>query len=138
MARSHSAYYIATGIWPLVHMRSFELVAGRKKDRWLVRTVGVLVTAIGAGIGLAQARLELTPSMRILAMFAAAGLAGIDIYYAGTGRIRRVYLVDAAIEVVLALVWARSLVKEPVEASGRPTASRPHNDEVASPEGPRL
>ncbi|MFH5804425.1 hypothetical protein ACG2DA_10255, partial [Alienimonas sp. DA493] len=40
-------YYVATGVWPLVHIRSFEFVTGPKTDDWLVQTVGALVLAIG-------------------------------------------------------------------------------------------
>ncbi|MBV8580277.1 MAG: hypothetical protein JOZ86_06540, partial [Candidatus Eremiobacteraeota bacterium] len=40
--RVMAAYYLATGLWPLLDMRSFELVTGRKTDRWLVKMVGAL------------------------------------------------------------------------------------------------
>ncbi len=35
------------GLWPLLHMRSFEQVLGPKTDRWLVRTVAGLMLASG-------------------------------------------------------------------------------------------
>ena len=35
-----AAYYTLTGIWPIVHRRSFEAVTGRKTDYWLVQMVG--------------------------------------------------------------------------------------------------
>jgi len=44
---AQGAYFAATGVWPLVHMRSFEAITGPKADKRLVRTVGVLVTVIG-------------------------------------------------------------------------------------------
>ncbi len=34
---------MATGLWPLVHRRSFEAVTGRKTYWWLVNTVGSLL-----------------------------------------------------------------------------------------------
>jgi hypothetical protein len=37
-------------------MPSFEAVTGPKRERWLVRTVGVLVLAIGGTLTLAAAR----------------------------------------------------------------------------------
>src|SRR5262245_43838835 len=52
-------YYLATGVWPLVSIETFprvtgrktaHLVPGRETDRWLVMTVGVLVTAIAAAL----------------------------------------------------------------------------------------
>lgn len=36
-------YYVASGLWPLLHMRSFEAVTGPKRDKWLVNTVGALI-----------------------------------------------------------------------------------------------
>jgi hypothetical protein len=39
--------YLATGLWPLIHMKSFVAVTGPKRDLWLVRTVGILVSCIG-------------------------------------------------------------------------------------------
>ena len=51
-----SAYYILTGLWPLVHFASFELVTGPKTDDWLVRMVGLLVVLIGVTLAVAEAR----------------------------------------------------------------------------------
>ena len=42
------AYYLATGIWPLLSIGTFEVVTGPKMDDWLVQTVGVLAACIGA------------------------------------------------------------------------------------------
>ena len=41
---AQAIYYIATGVWSLVGIRSFQAVTGPKIDTWLVKTVGVLVT----------------------------------------------------------------------------------------------
>jgi hypothetical protein len=48
LAMGQGTYYLATGLWPLASMRSFEAVTGRKRDRWLVRTVGLLAVAFGS------------------------------------------------------------------------------------------
>src|SRR4051812_47162991 len=50
LARLQAAYYVATGVWPIAHMKSFEAVTGPKVDHWLVRTFGALVTAAGAAL----------------------------------------------------------------------------------------
>lgn len=50
---AQAVYYAATGIWSPVSLGSFERVTGPKGDGWLVKTVGVLVTVIGAVLGLA-------------------------------------------------------------------------------------
>lgn len=45
LARWMGWYYLMTGIWPLLHIRSFVWMTGPKTDRWLVKAVGGLVTA---------------------------------------------------------------------------------------------
>jgi hypothetical protein len=97
---AQAAYYVATGVWPLAHRRSFEAVTGPKSDFWLVQTVGVLVTAIGGGIAVAFRRPAPSLELRVVAALAAAGLAAVDIYFVGRRRIRPVYLADAAIELL--------------------------------------
>ena len=52
LAGLQAAYYVGTGLWSLVHRRSFERVTGPKREYWLVRTVGALAVAIGAALGL--------------------------------------------------------------------------------------
>lgn len=37
LAAVHGGYFLLTGIWPLVHRRSFERVTGPKSDYWLVQ-----------------------------------------------------------------------------------------------------
>ena len=43
LALAQGLCFTATGLWPLMHMPSFEAVTDPKEDKWLVRTVGVLV-----------------------------------------------------------------------------------------------
>src|SRR5438874_8318552 len=45
-ALAQGAYYVVSGVWPLLNMDSFEMVTGPKMDRWLVRTVGLLISVI--------------------------------------------------------------------------------------------
>ena len=99
------AYYLATGLWPLVSMRSFECITGPKTDKWLVKTVGVLVAAIGGSL-LVAARRRTQPSAeaRLLATGSAAGLALIDIVYVAKRRIAPVYLLDALGEFALVAI----------------------------------
>jgi len=81
LAMAQGAYYAATGVWALADIESFQVVTGPKADQWLVKTVGVLVTAIGGALALAGWRRRVTPEIRLLAVSSALGLAGIDIYY---------------------------------------------------------
>ena len=67
-------------------MRTFEAVTGPKADRWLVKTVGVLVAVIGVVLTMAGARRHVGPEPAALAAGSAAGLAAIDTIYATRGR----------------------------------------------------
>jgi hypothetical protein len=104
---AHAAYYIATGVWPLVSRRTFEGLTGPKADFWLVQTVGVLVAAIGGGLAQNLRRREASPELRTIALASAAGLALIDVIYVSRRRIRPVYLADAAAEGALIAAWLR-------------------------------
>jgi len=53
---TQGAYYTATGIWPWISLKTFELVTGPKVDDWLVHTVGALAAAIGATLLVARIR----------------------------------------------------------------------------------
>jgi hypothetical protein len=105
LARAHGMFNMAGGLWPLIHMRSFEAVLGPKTDRWLVRTVAGLLVANG----LAQFTAEPTPmalrQARTIGVGTAVTLAAIDLRYAPPGRISRVYLLDAAAELAWIVLW---------------------------------
>ena len=105
LAGVQAAYFVATGVWPLVHLRSFLAVTGPKYDLWLVKTVGVLIGIIGVAIGVAAWRARFTPETVTLGGGSAALLAGVDIYYHARGTIPPVYLVDALAEIVLVVLW---------------------------------
>ena len=107
MALLQAGYYVASGIWPLVHRGSFERVTGPKVDFWLVRTVGVLITAIGVGLALGANR-RVSPELEATAVLAAAGLAAIDVTEVARGRISRIYLADALVEALLIASWRAS------------------------------
>ena len=105
IALTQGLFYVASGVWPLVNIRSFEAVTGPKRERWLVKTVGVLVAVIGGVMTAAAARRNVTPEIAALGAGSAAGLAAIDITYATRGRIAPVYLADAALELAVAGCW---------------------------------
>jgi hypothetical protein len=103
VAYVQAIYYVPSGIWPLVHMRSFEWVTGPKVDRWLVKTVGGLITVVGAVLGLGASSRRVTPEVRVLAVGSAVSLAMIDLVYVRRGRIRRIYTLDAIANLGLAI-----------------------------------
>ncbi|MDQ4075670.1 MAG: hypothetical protein M3220_05400 [Chloroflexota bacterium] len=106
LATVQGLYYLVTGIWPLVHLRSFEAVSGPKRDDWLVKTVGVLIAVVGAVLLLAAARRRASFELSLLAAGSAAGLTGIDLVYVARGTIPPVYLLDALGEIGLLAGWA--------------------------------
>lgn len=105
LAMGQGAYFLATGVWPLLHMKSFEMVTGPKTDDWLVKTVGGVVGVIGGVLMLAAARRRVTPEIALLAAGSAGVLATIDAVYVARGRIAPIYLLDAVAEVGLMAGW---------------------------------
>ena len=106
VASMQAAFYVGTGVWPLLHRRSFERVTGRKTDFWLAQTVGLTVTTIGIGLAHAVARRRgAPPELRTVAATSAAGLALVDFSFVARGRISKIYLADAAAEVALVAGW---------------------------------
>jgi hypothetical protein len=98
-------FYVATGVWPIVHLRSFEAVTGRKRDKWLVQTIGGLIAAVGSAL-IVGAFERPSKTLRTLGLTSAAVLAGSDIYFVAKGRISPVYLGDAAAEGAVIAAWA--------------------------------
>lgn len=106
-----SAVYIATGIWPILDIHSFIMVTGPKIDIWLVKTVGLLITATGVVMLTALRRHEFNYSVILLAFLNALFLTAIDVYYALTDVISDIYLFDAAMETALWLFWGFVLIR---------------------------
>jgi hypothetical protein len=105
IARVQGWFYLLTGLWAIVDIDSFQRVTGPKLDLWLVKTVGVLVIVIGASLLAAARERRYSAPVLVLAVGSALGLAGIDLVYALGGRISPIYLLDAAAEIVLAVLW---------------------------------
>jgi hypothetical protein len=106
LARLQGGYFVLTGVWPLLHMRSFEAITGPKPERWLVKMVGLLAASIGITLYRSARRRRVPPEIRVLAMTAAGSFAAIDLWYAGRKRIAPVYFLDAAVEIGLLSSWA--------------------------------
>jgi hypothetical protein len=99
-------YFIGTGVWPILHLRSFEAVTGPKFDGWLVKTFGALVASVGAAlvVGSREGR-GASHVLPTLGIGSAAALGLADGIYVLKGRISPVYLLDLLAEVALAGVW---------------------------------
>lgn len=105
VAKLQGAYWFLTGVWPFLHLHSFLWVTGPKEDIWLLYTVSVLIMVVGAVLLLAGFSGRVTQEIEVLGMAGAGGLAGIDVYYALSDVILDIYLLDAAGELILILLW---------------------------------
>ena len=105
LAKLQGIYWLVTGIWPFVHLDSFIAVTGPKHDLWLLYTVSVLIIAIGGVLLIAGLKNRVTPEIKLLGIGGALGLAGVDIHYALNDFIRDIYLLDAALEIILVVLW---------------------------------
>jgi hypothetical protein len=104
-ALGQGAYYALTGIWAILGIKSFQKVTGPKTDIWLVKTVGALVVAIGAALGMAGVRRNDTPEIAVLGAGSAAALGAIDVVYVVRKRISPIYLLDAIAEAGIIAMW---------------------------------
>jgi hypothetical protein len=84
-------------------------VTGKKEDVWLVKTVCILLITIGAVLGRAGMKERVTPEIAALGIGSSASLATIDVWYVAKGRIRWVYLLDAAANVGFIVSWAAAI-----------------------------
>jgi hypothetical protein len=107
VALAQGVYYATTGVWPFLSMKSFERITGPKRDHWLVKTVGILVTAIGVTLIRAGQGRRVHSDVALLAGLSAAALGTIDVVYVARRRISAVYLLDAVPEAILAAWWGR-------------------------------
>ena len=107
--RAQGAYYTLTGLWPLVHMASFEAVTGPKTEDWLVRMVGLLAAVIGATLLTAGRHRQEPLAILVLAVGSATAFTAVDVWYTMRGEISRIYLADAVAEIglVVLLLWGR-------------------------------
>ncbi|UJS16895.1 MAG: hypothetical protein L3J17_13405 [Candidatus Jettenia sp.] len=103
-------YYLITGIWPLISMRTFQMVTGPKTDHWLVNTVGVLILVIGIVLIFAGVRQNITYEILMLALGSAVGLTAIDSIYVMKKRIAPIYLLDTLVQIPIIGSWIYILV----------------------------
>jgi hypothetical protein len=120
LAAAQAGYYLATGALPLVSMRAFEAVTGPKRDDWLVKTVGLLAVGFGALLARDAARGRPDPG---IGLAGALPFAAASLWYGGTGRVSRVYLADAALELAFVAGWAALAAREGAIPSTRSSRS---------------
>jgi hypothetical protein len=101
-------YFLITGVWPILSMRTFLLITGPKTDLWLVKTVGLILATIGAVLIYAQVTATVNPPIVLLAVGAALSLIVVEVVYVAKRVISPIYLLDAFVELVLIIAWAVS------------------------------
>lgn len=99
-------FYVGTGLWPIIHLRSFEKVTGPKVDKWLARTLGGLITAVGVTLIAGAIEGSTSRALRILGIGSAFALGAADILYSARGRVSKAYLGDAVAEGAIVASWA--------------------------------
>lgn len=92
------SYYVLTGIWPFMHLSSFEAVTGPKNNIFLLHMVSALIIVIGIAL-LLSIRQEKTRSIIFLATGSPLAFMVIEIIY--RAQIHWVYFLDFAVEVIL-------------------------------------
>ena len=102
--------YVTTGLWPVVHLASFEHLTGEKYDDFLVHTVGLLLFTIGAALLRALHAGRPLADVALVPAGAAASLLAIDVAYFLNGRLPPVYLLDAAAELAFLAAGIVTLV----------------------------
>jgi hypothetical protein len=129
LAAVQGLYYVATGAWPFIHLGSFLAVTGPKTDIWLVYTVSVLILAIGMVCLAAAWANRVSADVIVLAVAIAVGLTGIDVVYVLRDVIDEVYLLDAALEILLIALWGAAVYLHSRSAQG----IVPRREHVGSP-----
>ena len=108
MAMAQGVVNLVGGLWPLLHVRSFEAVFGPKVDRWLVKTVSGLLVVNGVTLLSSRRSVEGVVVARRLGIGTAAVLAVIDLVYVPVRRISPMYLLDAAVELGWIVAWSKA------------------------------
>jgi len=103
------AYFVITGVWPVVNMPSFISATGPKQDTWLVEMVGLL--AISIGLSFLVASLRKQPLPIVLAYASALSFLLMDLIYVIGKVIPGIYLIDAAVQFVFISLMTFFLIR---------------------------
>ncbi|MFD8410999.1 hypothetical protein ACFV2Q_04430 [Streptomyces sp. NPDC059650] len=108
LARAQGLFNLVGGLWPVVSLRTFELVYGPKADGWLQKTSGALLASAGISMLLAGPRPEGLLHARRTGIGTAVTFLAIDLIYVPRRRIPATYLLDAAMEAAWLIAWWRA------------------------------
>lgn len=98
-------YTLLTAAWAIIDIDSFMQLTGPKTDIWLVKTVAVVLVAIG----LFFLTCIFVPSpvvpMAVLAIASSLGLIFIDFYYSSKEIISFIYQADGILQIIFVICW---------------------------------
>lgn len=98
-------FFIATGLWPVVHLQSFERLARTNVEGWKVKALGGVIALVGATLVAASLKRRDDTAVRVLGVGSALALALTDLFFASKKRGVPIYLADAAVQTGLATAW---------------------------------
>jgi hypothetical protein len=107
LARAQGLFNVAGGAWPIVWLRSFEWIFGRKRDVYLQKTSGAFFLASGIALLLTEPTEEGVAAARRIGIGAATVYLTIDLIYVPKRDIPATYLLDALMEAGWLCAWAR-------------------------------
>lgn len=105
LAQGQGAFYVLSGLWPLLSPATFQWVTGPKEEFWLVRTVSLLLVVAGAVLFLAGRARRVTREIVLLGAGHAAMLAIVDVFCVFAPRTTGAYWLDAVLEIGLVAAW---------------------------------
>lgn len=97
-------YYVVTGLWPFLHLRSFLWVVGPKLDRFQLSVTAALIVAIGTSLLAAAVRSRPSASAAVLSIGSALAFIAVDLRFRPI--LRAPNWVDFALEVGFAFACA--------------------------------
>ena len=107
LARAQGLFNVVGGAWPIVWLRSFEWIFGRKRDVYLQKTSGLFFLTTGIALLLAEPTEDGMAAARRIGIGAASVYLAIDLIYVPKREIPATYLLDALMEAGWIYGWAR-------------------------------
>jgi hypothetical protein len=107
LARAQGVFNVVGGAWPLVWLRSFEWVFGKKRDVYLQKVSGLFFLGSGIALLLAEPTEDGMAAARRIGVGAAAVYLAVDLVYVPRRDIPATYLLDAVMEAGWLYAWAR-------------------------------
>jgi len=101
-----SLFYLFTGIWPLMHISSFLAGKGEEADNWLLVSAGSLLLCIVCAFFIDLYARRNSASIIFLAIASSVAFLCVDFHYSVFHAMSKLYIVDAAIHLVLMTLWS--------------------------------